>query len=107
MNCFSLRPLIGASSLFTLCLLLLPSCGDDDDSAATPITLSGEEIIVGDGLAWTEVTLSANGEPTEVAVVFTEGALENLPTGSPHAHEFLLPLPARAVVPPYTHATLD
>ena len=98
-------PIVRSLSLL-LVLLVLSAC-DDDDANPQPALLTGPEVTVGDGEAWTEITYAANGEPTSVAVVFTEDALDNLPTGSPHAHEFLLPLPEEADVQPYTHATLD
>ncbi len=95
-----------------LCALFIvvsfPSCDDDDGAGLPqPAVLSGPQVSVGDGQAWTEITYDPDGEPSEMAVVFTEAAMENLPTGSPHAHEFLLPMPSSATVAPNTHATLD
>ncbi|WP_116124310.1 DUF5602 domain-containing protein [Lewinella sp. IMCC34183] len=99
------------SAWATLPLILLAlsfaACEDDDSLTPQSTVLTGSPQSVGDGEAWTEVTLAADGEPNAVWVVMTPGALENLPTGHAHAHEFLLPLPAAAGVPPYDHATLD
>ena len=95
----------------TLCplLLILPACSDDNDSgdSATPALLTGPVVSVGDGEAWTEVTYGTDGTPAGLYVVMTPGALDNLPDGHLPAHEFVLPLPAEAVVAPYDHATLD
>ena len=91
---------------FLLFFILLTAC-DDDEATPGPATLRGPQVDVGDGDAWTEVTFGPDGAPSTLAVVFTEGALDNLPTGAAHAHEFLLPLPAEADIEPYTHATLD
>ena len=91
------------------CSLALTSCGDDDEPAApTEQVFTGERVAVGQGEAWTEVTLAADGSPQSLAAVFTEAALEGLPTGhTPPAHEYVLRLPADAALAPYDHVTLD
>ena len=91
--------LLLATALFTLL-----ACGEDDGG---PLVFLGDTVSVGDGRAWTEVTINEDGSPASVAVVFTGDALENLPAGAAPAHEFLLPMPPGADVAPYDHATLD
>ena len=90
-----------------LSLTLLAGCSDDDDPVAAPSVLTGNAVAVGDGQAWTEVTLDPDGSPTGLYVVMTPAALDNLPDDHLPAHEFTLPLPTGADVAPYDHATLD
>jgi hypothetical protein len=97
--------LLGCLACFTL------SCDDEDDNASPnqPTEFTGTPVAIGDGEAWTRVTVGPDGEPTAVAAVFTRGALQNLPVdpNPPHAHEFTLAMPGEVSVAPYDHVTLD
>lgn len=100
------------SYVFPLALVALfagfsVSCTSDDGQAAAALTHEGPRVRVGDGEAWTRVTLAPDGTPEEVAAVFTSGALRNLPDDHGHAHEFTLTMPSAAAVAPYDHVTLD
>jgi len=85
------------------------SCDDSESTSELPTekVFEGTIISVGDGTAWSRVTLGPDGKPSEVAAVFTSGALRNLPGGHGHAHEFVLAMPSDASVEPYDHITLD
>lgn len=67
----------------------------------------GDKVAIGDGHAWSYIQTNKFGTPMAVGLQFDETALNNLPTGSPHGDEFVLPLPKKASVPPFDHITLD
>lgn len=92
---------------FLILLSALLCWGCDKDSANEARTLEGPKVAVGDGQAWTFVTLDNQEEPTRLGVRFSASALQNLPTGSPHGDEFMLALPSEISVEPYDHVTLD
>lgn len=94
-----------------LLCLVLSSCTELLDLLNTPASqrteFTGPRVAVGNGYAWTYVTLDAHEEPLTIGVRLDESALKNLPTGSPHGDEFYLPLPEDFPVAPYDHVTLD
>lgn len=99
---FSLKTIL---PFLLLATLLFTSCKDDDDVKKTEFT--GAKIAVGDGEAWSFVKTDDAGEPISIGLKFDEKALQNLPTGASHGHEFLLKLPADVAVAPYDHITFD
>lgn len=90
--------------LFPLLLLLLFACKEDDVAEPTQDEFIGQKVNIGNGQAWTFVKVDDQGIPTSIGVRLDESALENLPTGSMHADEFMLSLPSEVSVPPYNHA---
>lgn len=70
------------------------ACGDDSTGPEAH-TLRGADVPVGDGLAHVEITVDANDNVTSMSAVFSESALENLPTTLP-ATVFDIPMPANA-----------
>lgn len=89
-------------------LVFFYACDPDDDSTTdSSAEFTGAAVAVGDGEAWTYVRLDADGEPEALGIQFSDAALDNLPTGSMHADEFMLPMPNGVSIPPYDHATLD
>lgn len=86
-------------------LLLLTAC--DKKEVELQTHYEGTKVNVGDGQAWTVVETDALLNPISIGVHFTESALNNLPTGSMHADEFMLQLPDLVAVAPFDHITLD
>lgn len=68
--------------------------------------LLGAEITVGQGTAHTEVTVNKVGEPIDMAVVLTDGAMSGLP-GTMPSTVFELPLPAEPSGTLFKHVTLN
>jgi len=94
-------------ALFFLAGTLLFSCSDEASVEEIKTEFIGPSINIGDGQAWTVINTDENQIPQSIGIQFTEGALNNLPTGSMHADEFLLNLPTEINVAPYDHITLD
>ncbi len=93
--------------LSIVALSLLGACSSDNDTEVTPTEYYGERVSIGDGEAWTYVRTDDQQKPIAIGVQFDETALENLPTGSMHADEFVLHLPEDIAVPPFNHVTMD
>lgn len=93
------------ASLLLLSAFSITSCKDDDDVKKTEFF--GKEISVGDGKAMSFVKTDDAGTPIEVGFMFDEKALQNLPTGDPHGHEFQLEMPTAVAVEPFNHITFD
>lgn len=68
-------------------------------------TFTGESKEVGNGIAYSWVTLDAEGNPSAIGVNLTESALSCLPEGE--VAEYILPLPEEASATPYNHIGLD
>ena len=68
---------------------------------------------LGDGVVRTWVTVSKDGNPTEIGVALSEKALVNLPQGGehqhdgPHVYETVLDFPKAAELTPFKFITLD
>ncbi len=90
---------VAVLSTFTAC--------KDDDGSQPKTEFFGAEISVGDGKAMSFVKTDEAGEPIEVGFMFDEKALENLPTGDPHGHKYVLEMPEDIDVEPYQHITFD
>ena len=93
------------SVLFSLCILLIFACEKEEPVIQTEFL--GPKISIGNGQAWTFVQTDEQQEPISIGIQFDESALENLPSGSTHADEFMLALPDEIQVAPYNHVTLD
>lgn len=90
-----------------LTVFALSAC--DDTTGVEEQLLSGPEGAMGEGTARTEVTLDPAGNPTRMAVVLTEDALNGLPDLGPGGFppEFVLPLPEEVRGQPFDHATVN
>lgn len=101
------RSPLAATFVFTLCAGGLAagcrdSAGNDDRSR----TVTGPQVAVGGGTAWTEIALSAAGVPEQVSVLIAEAALSGLPATMPNT-PFVLALPAERSTTPFDHVSLD
>jgi hypothetical protein len=82
---------------------------DACESKFKPGTYTGEAQRVGNGVAYSWVTLNEKGKPSAVGVTLTETALEGLPQTPPTGmvgHEFMLMLPEQAAKTPIDHIGL-
>ncbi|MBR9884841.1 MAG: hypothetical protein GYB21_14800 [Oceanospirillales bacterium] len=83
-------------------------CVYESRTASRAGTYNGPPVDVGQGQAWTFVTLDETGEATNLGVRFSETALSGLPEHAEHGEaEYLLSLPPEASVSGYDHVTLD
>ncbi|WP_410508852.1 DUF5602 domain-containing protein [Methanosarcina hadiensis] len=76
-----------------------------EKTQSLPETCTGESREVGNGIAYSWVTLNAEGNPSAIGVNLTESALSCLPEGE--VAEYILPLPEEASATPYNHIGLD
>ncbi len=90
-----------------LILILFFSCEKDEVEAPAPSEFYGQKVNVGDGQAWTYIKVDEQNTPVSLGIQFDETALQNLPTGSMFADEFMLRLPTEVSVAPFNHVTLD
>ena len=110
------RVAAAAATLATLATALLgrpalacPNC----DSEFKPGTYTGEARRIGNGVAYSWVTLGEKGKPTAIGVTLTETALEGLPADPPKDVKdmardmFSLMLPKQAMKTAFDHISLD
>ncbi|MGW8315294.1 MAG: DUF5602 domain-containing protein [Bacteroidales bacterium] len=90
-------------ALFVAGALMLVSC-EKDDPENGPKTVYGNLESLGDGTVSTYISQDANGNPTEVGVILTDGAMDNLPE---EMVNFVLELPENGATDFYTHVLLD
>lgn len=83
----------------------LAACGDEA-SAPENRTFRGPQVAVGAGMAWSEMVFDSAEELQELSVVFTEGALNNLPATLPNT-EFIIPMPTQAPATVYNHIGIN
>lgn len=95
----------GAAAACATALLALAACGDDGSAPATR-TFRGPQVAVGAGMAWSEMVFDGADELQELSVVFTEGALTNLPPTLPNT-EFIIPMPTQAPATVYNHIGIN
>jgi|GEM_PF-168605 hypothetical protein len=94
-------------------LLLLPASAracDDCESAFKPGTYTGEAKRIGNGVAYSWVTLNDKGKPSAIGVTLTETALEGLPETFENGMPMLaldLGLPKQAMKTAFDHIGLD
>ncbi len=88
--------------------------GTTTNAPVAPVTkagiFKGATVPLGDGTAWSWVTLDEAGAPTAIGFSFTETALTNLPKEPLPGlmfTEHIIALPAEASVTPFTHAVLN
>ena len=91
----------GVSATCVTTLIAMSGCGD---SATAPReeTFRGPQVAVGAGMAWSEMVFDTSHELAGLSVVFTEGALSNLPPTLP-ATEFIISMPSQAPATVYNH----
>jgi len=84
---------------------------DTCESDMKPGTYTGGATRLGNGVAYTWVTLNGKGKPDSVGVTITETALEGLPVSvaadGPPVHEFMLMLPKEAKKTAFDHVSVD
>ena len=90
----------------TFFMLLFFSCKKDTPEVIQT-EFNGPKINVGDGQAWSFIQTDESENPIAIGVQFDAAALNNLPSGGMHAHEFVIELPTEINVAPYDHITLD
>lgn len=95
--------------IFYLLLLLTftYSCDKEEEEEMIQTEFTGAKVNIGNGQAWSYIETDEAGTPVAIGLQFGADALENLPTGSSHADEFVLPLPTEVAVAPYDHITMD
>ena len=101
------------ASAFAL-VAVLGACDDDVNSPANKTgRFFGEAVTVGNGNARAYINLQ-DGAPTELGVVLTEAAMNNLPANGNHGGgdhvnmtEYLLALPKEAAITPFRTVELD
>ena len=82
---------------------------DTCNSAFKPGTYTGEIQRVGNGVAYSWVTLNEKGKPSAIGVTMTETALTGLPQTPPegmHGFEYVLKPPIQAMRTPFDHIVL-
>ncbi|MBK9017326.1 MAG: DUF5602 domain-containing protein [Saprospiraceae bacterium] len=102
---FQLKTFLPCLLLAMTTLFTFTACEDDNPKPKTEFF--GPEISVGDGKAKSFVKTDNLGEPIEIGFMFDEKALQNLPTGDPHGHEYKLKLPTDVDIAPFNHITFD
>ncbi len=99
------RNLLAATVVITSATAVFTACSDSP-TADTTKTFTGAKIAVGQGTAWTEMTVGQSNAIQEVSLVFTEDALVGLP-GTLPATEFIVPLPSDAPVTVFNHVGVN
>ena len=79
----------------------------DRPAAVGAGVFDGPTVRVGDGTAHSFVTLDAAGNPTEVGMRLSEGAMDGLPATHDDVATFELDLPDEAAATVFDHTTLD
>lgn len=92
--------------LLSLIVMLFAACSDMNESSS-PEEFTGERISIGNGQAWTFISVDAQEIPTAIGVRFDSEVLEGLPMGSVFSDEFMMKLSTAVAVPPYDHITMD
>ncbi|NVK40609.1 MAG: DUF5602 domain-containing protein [Oceanospirillaceae bacterium] len=89
---------------------LLAGCSMPHKEALSPAgTYEGPPVAIGQGQAWTFVTLDEQGQAKTLGIRMSEAALSGLPAEPPATGEweYQLSLPAEASVTGYNHVTVD
>jgi len=101
----------GASAATLTAVAARPALACDTcDSAFEPGTYTGEAKRVGNGVAYSWVTLGENGKPVSIGVTLTETALQGLPETLPDgipSHGYMLMLPKEAAKTAFDHVGVD
>ncbi len=95
------RKILAATVVITSATAVFMACSDSPTEEITK-TFKGSKIAVGQGTAWTEMTIGSANAVQEVSLVFTEDALVGLP-GTLPATEFVIPLPSDAPATVFNH----
>ncbi len=88
----------------------IQGCAGVGNSGGTAGTYDGPVRQMGNGRAYTFVTLDAAGKPTAIGIRMSEAVLSGLPTGlthDGHAGEYVLSLPKEAETSGYNHVEID
>jgi hypothetical protein len=97
---------ISALSALAIPASACPNCV----STHKPGTYTGEAYRIGNGIAYSWVTLDAKGKPSSIGVTLTETAMEGLPEKGPNGlpfHGFNLSLPKEADKTAFDHIGVD
>jgi hypothetical protein len=81
------------------------ACGGDTVAPANK-TYRSPQVAVGAGMAWSEAVFDSSEELQELSVLFTEGALNNLPPTVPTT-EFIIPMPSQAPTSVFKHIGIN
>ncbi len=92
---------------YLLMILVIGTACNKDDEEVIQTEFTGPKVNIGDGQAWSFIETDEAGTPVAIGVQFEPEALINLPSGSSHADEFVLPLSSEVSVEPYDHITMD
>ncbi|MBC8089865.1 MAG: DUF5602 domain-containing protein [Phycisphaerae bacterium] len=99
------RNILAATVVIASATVVLMACSDSP-TAEPAKTFTGSKIAVGQGTAWTEMTVGQSNAIQEVSLVFTEDALVGLPGTAP-ATEFVIPLPSDAPGTVFNHVGVN
>ncbi len=99
---------VGPACLVLAAALTL-GCSTRDRDAGMANTYEGPPVAIGQGQAWTFVTLDDQGTPGTLGIRMSEQALSGLPAEPPASGEweYQLALPAEAAGSGYDHVTVD
>ena len=91
-----------------LTALVLTGCSSTTKEMDMSGTYEGPPVALGEGEAWTFITLDEKGEARKLGIRFSEAALSGLPTTAPPSGEWEheLELPAEAAGTGYDHVKL-
>ncbi len=82
------------------------ACSSSPTTADNTHTFKGSKIAVGQGTAWTEMTVGDGNSLEGLALVFTPEALVGLPPTLP-ATEYIIPLPSEAPATVFNHVGVN
>lgn len=105
MSAFTLRRTACAAAACAVVVIGITACGDDAAAPADAI-FRGPQVAVGGGMAWSEMVFDSADDLQQLSVVFTEGALTNLPPTLPNT-EFIIPMPTQAPASVYNHIAIN
>jgi len=100
--------MLGIAALLTATVGTAKAC-DTCAGKFKPGTYTGNVQVVGNGVAYSWVTLNEKGKPSSIGVSITESAFTGLPETLPPGglwHEFELKLPEQAARTPFEHIVL-
>ncbi|GGO77911.1 hypothetical protein GCM10011348_08550 [Marinobacterium nitratireducens] len=100
----------GAVALLALTAALSLGCSVQQQQTSLAGTYEGAPVAIGEGQAWTFVTLDDQGNPGTLGIRLSEKALSGLPAEPPVSGgewEYQLALPREAAGSGYDHVTVD
>jgi hypothetical protein len=92
-------------SALVLGMVVTAACSDETAAPANR-TFKSPAVVVGGGMARSELVFNGADELESISVVFTEGALTNLPATLPNT-EFIIPLPTGTPTTVFNHLGIN